>query len=638
MHYLLTASLLLILLWPAYALLLRYSDRYVLHRFLLLLLIGLVAALPFVDFSSPAPIVTERVQASLEYVEATTYPVAPPVATSVVETATAVDPMPRRSVPLLPTVYLGGGALLLLILLYRLFSVFSLHLRSRPENGYRVLPAGQRGQAFTFGPFVYVSADLPGSVDFSHVLAHEKVHARQWHSVDVLLGELLLCVFWFHPVAWWLRTKLRANLEYLVDAAVARRTDKRSYQLALVRQSQNAHRLALSLPFSEPTLKDRISRMTGVPQYRLLAGITAVGLLFWLGLSFLVLNGNTQHAPHATYLEATAGPGDPYYEHYREIFSGNVYSVKIYTNRMVTVDEYLQLRAILSQAKDTKLYVAKNAFDDGFSLAVQHRQQAPATAHLLQATPDDRFFWRLRLEYENGSFATSSRRLGASARAGEGTLADLDGGLGVFVNNRPISLLPAGTGGVHEVNGVNVARLGAADWPMVRVEGQNPRSAPNRLAKALRGKLQSLKDIQFHQTWQPRGTYREWYENLDVHAGRSSTVLYNDRDFGATLDFVLDTEFGPEAMIQVAYERDVPNGDIVLQVIDDDPTAVRQARQSTSREVAREVDIYLKRLPNAYELEVLQRYVSEFPGFELRLFQSCLDNPGHYTLHLGGAR
>ena len=89
-----------------------------------------------------------------------------------------------------------------LLLLLRLTSLLTLHLRSRPKSGYRELAAGAAtGQAFTFGRTVYVSPDLPGTADFGHVLQHERVHARQLHSLDILLSEVFLCLFWFHPVA-----------------------------------------------------------------------------------------------------------------------------------------------------------------------------------------------------------------------------------------------------------------------------------------------------------------------------------------------------------------------------------------------------------------------------------------------------
>ena len=37
------------------------------------------------------------------------------------------------------------------------------------------------------------------------ILTHEQTHARQLHSVDVLLVELLIIVFWFNPILYFLK-------------------------------------------------------------------------------------------------------------------------------------------------------------------------------------------------------------------------------------------------------------------------------------------------------------------------------------------------------------------------------------------------------------------------------------------------
>ena len=275
MNYLLSASILLLAVWPAYYFLLRYSERYTLNRLLLLLGLTAVCALPFVSFSSPAPAVTERLQGTITYLENEVLAApeklvseAPVAAYEEEDKETSEALSPAVGSNLLPLIYCLGLGLLTLVLGFRLLLLLSLHLRSRPNDaqGYRLLhPSAGLGQAFTFGRSVYFSTDVPANSDFNHVLSHERIHARQMHSLDILLGELFLCIFWFHPVAWWLRSKMRANLEFLVDRKVVTEgADRRSYQLALVRQSQMAQGLALALPFSEPSLKSRIVRMTGM--------------------------------------------------------------------------------------------------------------------------------------------------------------------------------------------------------------------------------------------------------------------------------------------------------------------------------------------------------------------------------------
>ncbi|MEM9931948.1 MAG: M56 family metallopeptidase, partial [Bacteroidota bacterium] len=276
------------------------------------MLIGglLAASAPtFLLPKSPTPDTTETLQGTIQYISQQ----AEEVVTIAAEergalTSPQVSLEPRVankwgpiSLPTKGTIYFVVASVFLLLLLIRLLFILSLHLRARPSDDprYKILPTGSSGgQAFTFGRTIFLSHDVVQDPDFQHILAHEQVHARQLHTIDVLLSELFLCAFWFHPAAWWLRAKVRANLEFLVDKAIVEASaDRRAYQLALVRQSTVHQGLALALPFSEPSLKSRIIRMTGLPKHRLVGIIAAAAVLFWLGLAAMMVNGRVNHPP-----------------------------------------------------------------------------------------------------------------------------------------------------------------------------------------------------------------------------------------------------------------------------------------------------------------------------------------------------
>lgn len=54
------------------------------------------------------------------------------------------------------------------------------------------------------------------------VLAHELAHARRRDPLIVLLARINCCVFWFHPLAWWLDRTLTTHAEYAADDAALR--------------------------------------------------------------------------------------------------------------------------------------------------------------------------------------------------------------------------------------------------------------------------------------------------------------------------------------------------------------------------------------------------------------------------------
>lgn len=114
---------------------------------------------------------------------------------------------------------------------------------------------------FSFFKWIFVPAenreDLPDD-GAQHILAHERAHAEGWHSVDVMLLELVCALFWFHPLAHWYRRSLRTVHEYLADAHASRLTDKKQYGLLLIRQSQSGMPVAFANHFFQSPLKQRL--------------------------------------------------------------------------------------------------------------------------------------------------------------------------------------------------------------------------------------------------------------------------------------------------------------------------------------------------------------------------------------------
>lgn len=691
MNYLLTATVLLFVLWPAYYLLLRYSEKYSLNRLLLLLAMVAVCALPFVELESPAPVVTQSVQSSVIYVEESMWEVLPrdaePSDSYVMDrTVSPAVKVPLTLVPAPPLYLLYGGILLLSFLLLglRLAFILRLHLRSRPngDGSYRLLhPSAKPGQAFTFGHLLYFSIDVPDDGDFEHILAHERVHARQLHTLDILLSEVFLCLFWFHPAAWWLRTKMRANLEYLVDREVVNRgSDRRSYQLALVRQSQAAQGLALALPFSEPSLKSRIVRLSGMPEYRLVGVAAALGLLLWMGVAMVTLNGTMGEQVNGNsgeYLAASAMPGDPYFNYYQRSLPDEVTSMEFYLNRMVTVDEYLQLRAIVSQVPGAKIYVYSQPYDLGYNLEIRYGPNQPATLRHLKVESAKRHVNMLGLEEqgapkaflpiamdlnrnlpeyrgETGGMITywSGTQTESDVDFFQMTPAALGNGLRVYVNREQIQLINTDqTVNANKddydasvvINGTDIASFGANDWPKVVVEGRTINSPRQRMSELLSfqgGLLPDVVDYRIHKL--EAGTFRSWFEAQGLHKYRSLSKRYNDRF--AKLDMLLDTEFGPGAMMQLGYRKDRPGGMLVVQVIDDTPYEKEPMQQAPTPindiidfQNIQGIDLYFKRLPAPKEVAIVRMYLEAFPGYDLRVFQDCQYEHGNYTLYLGDA-
>jgi len=67
------------------------------------------------------------------------------------------------------------------------------------------------------------------------VLAHERAHIQRYDWLTHLASRLNICIFWFHPLAWWIDRELaRLAEEACDDIAVSETKDKEEYAATLV--------------------------------------------------------------------------------------------------------------------------------------------------------------------------------------------------------------------------------------------------------------------------------------------------------------------------------------------------------------------------------------------------------------------
>jgi hypothetical protein len=117
----------------------------------------------------------------------------------------------------------------------------------------------------SFGKRIFVNREAyrKGEIP-EEILLHELAHIRQKHSLDIIFIELLIAVFWFNPVFYLYRHKIKLNHEFLADEAVLENSgDIFRYQTLLIytvnrRQTQ----LKLASNFNYLITKKRFIMMT----------------------------------------------------------------------------------------------------------------------------------------------------------------------------------------------------------------------------------------------------------------------------------------------------------------------------------------------------------------------------------------
>ena len=157
--------------------------------------------------------------------------------------------------------YWSGVIALSFRFLVQLSSILLLARRSEVTliRNVRVHPAGP----FSFFRLVFLHPDSHSEKEIDEILVHECTHVSQWHSIDVIICELVCIICWVNPFVWLLKREVRHNLEYLADDTVLESGyDSRSYQYHLLGLAHtNRSVTSLSNNFNMLHLKNRISMM-----------------------------------------------------------------------------------------------------------------------------------------------------------------------------------------------------------------------------------------------------------------------------------------------------------------------------------------------------------------------------------------
>lgn len=193
--------------------------------------------------------------------------------------------------------YASGVLILVSNLLYQFVGIRKLRRRGTIswQGTVRVVEHDGVSTPYSFARTIF----LPNHMDEHQreiALTHERFHIHHKHYIDVLLQEVLICLFWFNPVLWLIRYELRSIHEFQADRSVLRGGyDIYQYQLVILQEVTGNHSM-LTSGFNHSITKKRFLHMrqsepirTGLIQK--MALVSVVTVLFSL---FCLVEGQSQ--------------------------------------------------------------------------------------------------------------------------------------------------------------------------------------------------------------------------------------------------------------------------------------------------------------------------------------------------------
>lgn len=260
--YFLKVNLALVVLYICYRLLFRDDTFFRLRR-------GVLLSIYLISFLYPLLDISFWLSSRESMAEIVNYysTILPQKAASVADNS----PLPIESnwriitENVLILIYLAGVAVLFFRCIMELITVIRLRFRSPKQqvNGTTIHVLPLREEPYSFFGWIFASPESHTTQTLEEILVHEKTHVRQWHSADIVLGEIVCILCWINPFAWLLKKEISSNHEYLADEQVMfAGYNKKEYQYHLIGLEHPDMAIAkLYNKFSVLPLKKRITML-----------------------------------------------------------------------------------------------------------------------------------------------------------------------------------------------------------------------------------------------------------------------------------------------------------------------------------------------------------------------------------------
>lgn len=127
------------------------------------------------------------------------------------------------------------------------------------QADFKFIDVNEKLAPFSFFNTIVYNSALYSASELQNIIEHEKVHSEQNHTVDVLIARFFSIMFWFNPVIWLYKKAILQNLEFIADSeALLNISDKKAYQITLLKITTHENCVALSNHFYQSLIKKRI--------------------------------------------------------------------------------------------------------------------------------------------------------------------------------------------------------------------------------------------------------------------------------------------------------------------------------------------------------------------------------------------
>jgi len=118
-----------------------------------------------------------------------------------------------------------------------IFRIFrKIHLSKKVHNlNTTIVLIKDKTLPYSFFKYIFITQlDFESGKIEPELILHEEAHCEKYHSIDILIIEIINIFFWFNPAIWLIRKEILLNHEYSADNKVMMLKDPINYQKLLL--------------------------------------------------------------------------------------------------------------------------------------------------------------------------------------------------------------------------------------------------------------------------------------------------------------------------------------------------------------------------------------------------------------------
>lgn len=163
---------------------------------------------------------------------------------------------------IIQVLYFTVTASLLINLIYKFYQLLVQYKKGATTlthlGNFKVIQNQEGFRSFSFFHFIFIGESYTPE-EREQVIAHEMMHARSFHSIDILLVEFLKMLFWFNPAVYLFKKLFTSLHEFQADKATAEKCDVEQYCNLLARIALQSADYPIANHFNNSLTLKRIS-------------------------------------------------------------------------------------------------------------------------------------------------------------------------------------------------------------------------------------------------------------------------------------------------------------------------------------------------------------------------------------------